>query len=124
MPKKPLHPCGHVGCPELTRDPYCPKHTKEVKQRYDKDRPNATERGYNYRWQKARRYFLKKHPLCEICKAEGRLTAATVVDHIIPHRGDKRLFWNKDNWQALCKRCHDIKTVREDRSKKLNVKRM
>ena len=28
------------------------------------------------------------------------------LDHIIPHRGDRKLFWDRDNWQALCKSCH------------------
>lgn len=41
--------------------------------------------------------------------------AATVVDHIIPHRGNEELFWDEDNWQGLCKRCHDRKTWREKR---------
>ena len=40
----------------------------------------------------------------------GMLTPATVVDHVIPHRGDQKLFWDEDNWQALCKSCHDRKT--------------
>jgi 5-methylcytosine-specific restriction protein A len=35
-----------------------------------------------------------------------------VVDHIIPHRGDQYLFWDQENWQALCKDCHDRKTGR------------
>jgi 5-methylcytosine-specific restriction protein A len=37
-----------------------------------------------------------------------------VVDHIIPHKGDKDLFWDSNNWQPLCKTCHDEKTARED----------
>ena len=41
---------------------------------------------------------------------EGKLTPATVVDHIVPHRGDPRLFWDEKNWQPLCKECHDRKT--------------
>jgi hypothetical protein len=49
-----------------------------------------------------------------MCEAEGKLTPATVVDHIVPHRGDRRLFWDKTNWQPLCKRCHDVKTLTED----------
>ena len=32
----------------------------------------------------------------------------------LPHQGDQALFWNASNWQALCKRCHDAKTARED----------
>jgi len=44
------------------------------------------------------------------CRSYERLTPATVVDHIIPHRGDERLFWDETNWQPLCKQCHDKKT--------------
>lgn len=50
---------------------------------------------------------------------EGReAIKATVVDHIIPHRGNKDLFWDESNWQALCKKCHDKNTMTEDRYKK------
>lgn len=45
----------------------------------------------------------------------GKTGKATVVDHIVPHRGDDRLFWDEENWQALCKNCHDSKTMTEDR---------
>ena len=34
----------------------------------------------------------------------------TLVDHIVPHRGDQALFWDEQNWQPLCKSCHDKKT--------------
>jgi len=50
------------------------------------------------------------------CQEQGRYRKATVVDHIIPHRGDEKLFWDRDNWQALCKRCHDQKTWTEDKN--------
>ena len=49
-------------------------------------------------------------PLCAFCQAEGKLVPATVVDHIIQHRGDQRLFWDQSNWESLCKECHDKKT--------------
>jgi 5-methylcytosine-specific restriction endonuclease McrA len=42
-----------------------------------------------------------------MCSKEGIPRAATVVDHIIPHKGDQKLFWNQDNWQPLCKTHHD-----------------
>ncbi|WP_456243258.1 HNH endonuclease [Thermacetogenium phaeum] len=32
----------------------------------------------------------------------------------MPHKGDRQLFWDESNWQALCKPCHDSKTARED----------
>jgi len=42
------------------------------------------------------------------------MTAAGVVDHIVPHKGDADLFWQRTNWQPLCKPCHDRKTATED----------
>ena len=40
---------------------------------------------------------------------------ATIVDHKIPHRGNYELFWDSDNWQSLCKRCHDSgKKIKEN----------
>jgi len=48
------------------------------------------------------------------CQQRGKLTPATVVDHITPHRGDWDLFWDSSNWQPLCKPDHDHKTATED----------
>lgn len=56
--------------------------------------------------------FVKGSGIREVMN--GRYVRATVVDHIKPHRGDQRLFWDEDNWQALCKECHDRKTLTED----------
>jgi 5-methylcytosine-specific restriction protein A len=35
-----------------------------------------------------------------MCKP--RPTIANVADHIEPHRGDDKKFWNPDNLQSLC----------------------
>lgn len=68
---------------------------------------------YNAAWRKARRAFLELHPFCVEChRRDLGFVPAEVVDHIIPHRGDRLKFWDKDNWQPLCKRHHDIKTGR------------
>ena len=114
MPYKPRKPCRHPGCPELIDSDkiYCDKHLSlhpEVTR-------SASERGYGRRWQKASRLFLQEHPFCSECLKEDppRYVQATVVDHVEPHRGDARLFWDKNNWQPLCKRHHDLKTGRED----------
>lgn len=73
----------------------------------------TAQRGYGGRWQKARKGWLDKHPLCAECEKAGRVTAATDVDHIIPHRGDMKLFWDSaKNWQSLCSACHKAKTGR------------
>lgn len=112
MPYKPLHPCGYPGCPELipTGNRYCEQHKRACQD----GNKSAASRGYGSKWRKASRQFLESHPLCVECLKNGILTKATVVDHVIPHRGNPELFWDKDNWQALCKRCHDRKTVTQD----------
>ena len=105
VPKKCKKPCKHPGCPNLTDGLYCAEH-----QPLHPDRPSAAKRGYGSKWQRLSKAYLRRHPLCVRCKAQGRFTAATVVDHIIPHRGDPHLMWDESNWQALCKSCHDHKT--------------
>ncbi|AWV07218.1 HNH endonuclease signature motif containing protein [Marilutibacter maris] len=75
---------------------------------------SSAARGYGYRWQQYRLRFLAEHPLCVMCQAEGRVTAATIVDHKQPHRGDERLFWEPTNHQALCKPHHDGEKQREE----------
>jgi 5-methylcytosine-specific restriction enzyme A len=39
------------------------------------------------------------------CHLQGLVTLATQVDHVVPHRGDPRLFWDQHNWQSLCASC-------------------
>ena len=86
-----------------------------AKAELERQRPSAARRGYGPRWRRARQAFLKRNPLCVACRAEGRVQTATVVDHVVPHRGDAILFWDRANWQSMCKRCHDRKTAREGR---------
>jgi len=80
------------------------------KARHDRNRPTAAARGYNHQWRKARAIYLIAHPVCVMCGAP-----ATVVDHIIPHGGDDRLFWDQHNWQALCTPCHSKHKQRLER---------
>lgn len=109
MPSTPQRPCRYPGCPALCEkgQVYCREH---MAWSGEKLRGNRHERGYNSKWVVAREQYLRRHPLCAVCRREGKLTAATVVDHIIPHRGDKVLFWDQSNWEPLCKSCHDKKT--------------
>lgn len=78
-------------------------------------RLSASKRGYGSRWRAARAAYLRKHPLCVKCAEKGRHALAAVVDHIIPHKGDKSLFWDSSNWQPLCYNCHDVDKRREER---------
>lgn len=86
----------------------------ERKAEFDKRRGSADERGYGAKWRKLRAAILSDEPLCRACHAAGYVTPASEVDHIIPHKGNQKLFWSMTNLQPLCKSCHSRKTARED----------
>lgn len=58
-------------------------------------------------WKRLRQWVLSQEPLCRYCAAAGRTTAAEVVDHIRPHKGDRKLFYDCRNLQPLCRNHHD-----------------
>ena len=95
MPTKPLKPCRHPGCPNITSDRFCNEHVKIYQ------RASAEERGYDSRWRKRSKLFLKAHLLCEECLKQNKLTPSNVVDHVVPHRGDPVLMWSESNWQPF-----------------------
>jgi 5-methylcytosine-specific restriction protein A len=69
-----------------------------------------------YKFVGIRKKWLKDHPWCVFCLRDlGIKRLAEVVDHIVPHKGDDKLFLSTDNLQSLCKRCHDVKKQREDK---------
>lgn len=119
MPRRPCIPCKHPECAALVPYSriYCDKHKQVVQSQ----RKTTAERGYGSKWQRARGRFLKANPLCVYCKEQSRLVKAEVVDYIQPHRGDEELFWDERNWQSLCKKCHDRKTMTVDRKWSINI---
>ena len=112
MASKPLRPCRHPGCAELTREGYCPAH----KPRQAARRESAAWHSWYSKpvWvDDLRPAQLLREPFCRTCAGRGDRTRATVVDHVIPFRGSWALFIDPANHQSLCKRCHDRKTARE-----------
>ncbi len=77
-------------------------------------RESSTKRGYGFKWQQYTKTRLYFNPLCVICLVRGLLVTATLTDHIIPHKRDMNIFWDRNNHQSLCKPCHDHKTATED----------
>ncbi|MGP9834221.1 HNH endonuclease [Marinobacter sp. NSM] len=74
--------------------------------KYDDNRP--WRHLYNRKeWKALRRDQLTKEPLCRYCQQQGKVEAATVADHIVPHKGDEALFFDADNLQSLCATHHD-----------------
>lgn len=47
MPKKPLRPCSHPGCPNLCEGQFCEQHRVEERRKYDKyERSSDVNRKY------------------------------------------------------------------------------
>lgn len=96
-------------------------------------RLSSAAKGYGHRWKLARADHLRRNPLCVFCLKAGRAVPATIVDHIEAHRlGDAKLsgeperitrawklFWDRANWQSLCKTCHDSTKQRMEKSGRL-----
>lgn len=60
-------------------------------------------------------------PLCEFCLVTEDVTAADVVDHKKPHKGDAELFHDPNNLQSLCKHHHDSAKQMMERGKKIAI---
>lgn len=65
-------------------------------------------------WKRRRREQLERKPVCERCDLRGRVAAATVANHKVPHRGDWELFV-RGELESLCKSCHDREVQAEER---------
>ncbi len=85
---------------------------------YDRERRSlvATRKLYaTARWRRIRADQLREQPLCCMCRAEQMAVAATVCDHVTPHRGDVHAFW-AGPFQSLCASHHSSAKQRDELS--------
>lgn len=80
----------------------------EREREHDQRRGSARERGYDRRWDVNARAYREAHPLCLGCEALGDVRATEICDHIIPHKGDTKLFTDPKNRQPACGWHHDV----------------
>ena len=93
-----------------------PQQTRQQRNREaDSRRGSARDRGYTSKWDAAAKQYLFDRPLCCGCEAAGQIKESKLVDHILPHRGDMVLFWDRANWQPSCKWHHDVVKQRLER---------
>jgi hypothetical protein len=57
-------------------------------------------------WRAVRAHRMAKDKSCRMCLQMGIKTEAWLVDHIVPHRGDRKLFFDYQNTQVLCDTHH------------------
>lgn len=113
MPSLPPRACCVPGCTAyaLGGKGRCANHARQP----ETDYRAMTNAMYNTsRWKEMRKKQLAREPVCRVCAEQKKLTHATEVDHIIPHKGDKTLFFDVCNLQSLCHKCHSTKTAREN----------
>ena len=107
------------SAPRIFVAPWSPPLTDEERAReYDKRRARKKSwRGWYktklWRGLRARRKAVE--PLCRMCNEAGIVKAMEVVDHIVPHRGNRVLFFSFENTQSLCASCHNGAKQREER---------
>ena len=63
-------------------------------------------------WRRLRKLVLSEDPLCRICSVLGRVSLATVVDHVVPVKAGGARF-DMANLQGLCVACHNRKSAGE-----------
>ena len=102
--------CMEPLCPDYAEHRgYCDKHKRDKPvKRLEHSKMYSTEQ-----WRRIRTIHLINNPLCECCSLHGFVELGKDVDHIIPHRGNKKVFSSADNLQSLCKSCHSRKTNHE-----------
>ena len=120
MPRKI---CVAPGCDDLALPglSHCEEHEAERQEKLKARRATAKKSEharkfhalYDEAWRRTSKAYLEQNPLCVDCAELGLIEAATEVDHIEPHRGDRKKFWTRSNWQSLCHSCHSRKTARE-----------
>jgi len=57
-------------------------------------------------WRSTRAVKLRRDPLCEHCKAAGRLEPATQVHHVLERLDRPDLAYDLTNLESLCASCH------------------
>lgn len=117
MPNRAPRPCRRPGCFQLQvgESSYCADHQQEQRPAWQRTQVPTRIRGAKL--QSLRRRLFAREPLCRECVKQGRTTAATIRDHIIPlAEGGQDV---ESNTQPLCQRCSDEKTARESRRGRL-----
>ena len=96
-----------------------PKHDKQLLEQRRKIKQRQRQRDrydpflHTARWLELSDSFRKHNPLCERCKANGIIKAASEVHHVIPRDSDefRRKRLTGFEWELLvsiCGRCHGL----------------
>lgn len=109
--------CNKSGCGRTAVEgkDYCQKHIamQDQKRKLFTRRSKSSQWHHLYEsseWRTKSKAFLQQYPVCNICG----IKPSKITDHIVPHRGNLELFWDRNNWQPVCWSCHSAKTLKEN----------
>lgn len=127
MPTSPKRPCNYIGCKNLVKKGYCEEH-KQYETTKFRNKNRKSHSWYNLTFWRGsknivglRQKKLKSNPLCEYCEEKGKLTPATVVDHVVDFLSGEteaeqwELFIDIDNFKSSCQSCHNFKTSKTNK---------
>lgn len=103
--------CSRAGCGRLSDERQCDHHRR----REEKPRGNEDiRRRYRIeRWARLRQIVMERdNGLCRMCLKQGIVKPGNQIDHIQKAMDNLNLFWDIQNLQTLCDRCHSQKTAR------------
>jgi 5-methylcytosine-specific restriction protein A len=99
--------------PPVHRPPHVREYRDAERRAFDAKRGSASQRGYDSTWERLRKSYLARNPLCVLCLEAGHIVQATVADHIIRVRDAPERRLDESNLRPLCKRHHDAHTARQ-----------
>lgn len=68
---------------------------------------STTARGYGSDWARLSKRIRTERPLCQVCQAQGKVTAATEVHHLLPITLSPHLRLEPTNLLSVCRVCHE-----------------
>ena len=100
--------CSVPACRTLVHTGRCATHARPA---WRDDTGSGPPRVRGRELQRRRASLFTRSPLCVLCLAKQRLSAATIRDHVVPlaEGGTDE----ETNVQAICVDCHTEKTQRE-----------
>ncbi len=113
MPSRAPTRCSWPGCTTLVPGPgRCRRHTTQHWREDAARRGTSSERGIDNKWRALRAAHFARDPWCAACRREGRQTPATILHHIVEHRGNEALRLDLTNVEGHCRSCHQVEHAR------------
>lgn len=108
--------CSYLGCgnERSALNSFCMEHGgKGFNDSAKRKQSNAMYKTAH--WLRTRTRQLSRQPLCQSCATQGKVSAATEVDHVFAWSQIGQEAFAVNLFQSLCKNCHTVKTSLEQR---------